>query len=594
MDFARQIKESVDIVAVVSERVPKLRRNGTRWVAPCPFHQEKTPSFGVNPQLRIFKCFGCQAGGSVIDFIMQLDGLTFWEACKYLAERFGIPLPVRGAESDAKTKLRAGIFEAHEMAQQMFRSALGSAAGAASRDYLKRRGVTQKLAEEFGLGYSDRGGQMLTRRMQQAGWTPEQMESTGLVSRRDDGSFYDRFRGRLMYPIQNEQGKIIAFAGRALNDDDQPKYLNSPETELYHKRAVLYNLHRARKPIHDQGHAILVEGYMDVIGLAGGAVGEAVASCGTALVDAQVSMLSRHTERVVVNFDPDTAGANATERSLQLLLAEGLHIRVLALPEDLDPDEFVQAHGADAYRKLLAEAPRYFHWLADRARERFDMRDAEGKVEAVRFLLPSIQRLRDKYERAAVATELAHQLGIDKALLLDQVRGTARREEPRPRGPELPATERLLIRELVSNAEARRQLLGRIGSADLDLTDGARAILRAIAAAGDIAGGQFDYDAVSARLGETERALLTTLVFADEGTNGDHSARYEGSSGIEQAAACVEALEKAGMDSRITELKKNIKEAEQGGNFEEAIRLSEQLRQTEGQRKHQRRRRGIE
>jgi DNA primase len=335
---------------------------------------------------------------------------------------------------------------------------------------------------------------------------------------------------------------------------------------------------------------------MDVIGLAGGGVGEAVASCGTALVDTQVRMLGRHTERIVVNFDPDNAGANATERSLQILLGEGLHIRVLALPDELDPDEFVQEYGADAYRKLLEEAPRYFHWLADRARKRFDMRDAEGKVEAVRFLLPSIQRLRDKYERAAVATELALQLGVDKSLLLERVKGVGApsREPSKPRGPELPANEKLLIRELVANPEARRNLLPRVNDPELWLTDFSRNVFRAMAAAGDLPGGAFDFDAVSGRLAENERGLLTALIFADEGTKGEAQSQNPDASGIEQAEACLHAIQAAGVASRLAELKKTIREAEQGGRWEEAIRLSEQLRQMENQRGHQRRRRVIE
>ena len=572
--FRNQLLATVDILAVVRERV-ELKRSGSRWVGRCPFHNEKTGSFGVTPAMQIFKCFGCGAGGNAIDFVMRYDNMTFWEACKELAERHGIPLPARSPDTDPETKTRAGIYEAHEIAQRLYRAALQSPIGQPAREYLQRRSVTPEIAEEFGLGLSDRNGQALTRKLQQEGCKPEQLVETGLVGQREGGGgFYDRFRGRLMFPIQNEQAKVIGYGGRALNDDDQPKYLNSPQTRLYSKSFVLYNLHRARKPVREFSHAILVEGYMDVIGLAGGGVWEAVASCGTSLVDTQVRMIHRYTDNIIVNFDSDTAGVNAAERSIQILLREGLHVRVLELPGGGDPDEFIQAHGANSYRALLASAPRYFHWLRDRIRARFDMRSAEGRTEAVRELLPSIRVLPDKFERAAVAAELAHDLSIDKGLLLEQVKGAPSAPARPTRLPvELPKAERVLLYHLLHSADARLEALPRL--AEVIARPGCErmasyAILQALTQSGS----DFDYESLQERLTEQDKSLLASVVFADEIRKVTESTE---DNSVAQVLGCLDRLEQDLDRAAIDFLKVRISSAEESGKIEEALKLSQEL-----------------
>jgi DNA primase len=330
MDFVEQLKSSIDIVKGVGEYV-RLKKSGAgpRWVGLCPFHTEKTPSFSVHQSHQFYKCFGCGAGGDVIKFVMEIERISFVEALKLLAERNGIAMPKRAEYADEETKLRATLFEMHEIAARAFRANLQGPAGSAARDYLARRGVAASVVEEFGLGYSDRGGQDLVRRFEREGFS-QQMEASGLVLKRQDApGYFDRFRGRLMFPIHSESGKIIAFAGRALAAGDEPKYLNSAETAIYRKNQVLYNLHRAREAVRKSGFGILVEGYMDVIGLHAAGVREAVASCGTALTAGQVRTLKRYSENLVVNFDPDAAGSNAAERSIQLLLEEGMRVRVL-------------------------------------------------------------------------------------------------------------------------------------------------------------------------------------------------------------------------------------------------------------------------
>ncbi|HET6441234.1 MAG TPA: DNA primase, partial [Phycisphaerae bacterium] len=466
MDFLDQVKATVDIVAVVRDYV-SLKKAGTRWVGLCPFHSERTPSFGVHPVHQFYKCFGCGKGGDAINFVMEIEGLTFWEALTLLAERNGIPVPTQSRYSDQEGRLRAGIQSIHEVAGSAFRKALESSAGAAARAYLRDRGVSEASAAEFGLGFADRNGQMIVRHLERAGFSADQMEASGLVARRQDGSgIYDRFRGRLIFPIANESGKTIAFAARALKPGDEPKYLNSPETPIYRKSEVLYNLHRARKAVRDHGRAILVEGYMDVIGLHAAGIFEVVASCGTSLTPQQVRTLRRHSGKTVVNFDPDAAGVAAAERSVQLLLEEGIHVRVLELDGGLDPDEFVRAHGAPAYLDRLEHAPNYFHWLADHMRKSYDMNSAEARVDAFRaVLLPAIQRVPDKLERAAVAEEVASYLRVDPGLVRREFRKTsARAADPARPAPAnaVDAKEKLLISLMLNDLDARAQVIPRL------------------------------------------------------------------------------------------------------------------------------------
>src|SRR6266852_1986919 len=353
MDFVEQLKSSVDIVHVIQEYV-RLRKAGpTRFSGLCPFHNEKTPSFSVHAAHQFYKCFGCGAAGDVLKFVMEMERLSFYEALKLLAERHGIPMPKRSEYSDPETKLRAALYQMHELAEEAFRANLDGPAGVETRAYLERRGVAPVTVAEFKLGYAERSGRGLVRLFEKHNFSGEQMEKSGLVVKREDGSFYDRFRHRLMFPIHNESAKIIAFGGRALDPAEQAKYLNSPETPIYRKSYVLYNLHRAKQGIRQADRVVLVEGYMDVIGVYASGVHEVVASCGTALTPHQVQAMKRHSDKIVLNFDPDAAGAKAAERSINLLLEEGMHVRILALDGGLDPDEYCKQRGAEAYLAKL-------------------------------------------------------------------------------------------------------------------------------------------------------------------------------------------------------------------------------------------------
>lgn len=576
MDLAGHVKSSVDIVKVVGEWV-RLKRAGAgpRWVGLCPFHTEKTPSFGVHSALQFYKCFGCGAGGDVINFVMQIEGLSFFEALKLIAERNGITLPRRGEVSDDAAKLRAVLYEMHEIATRLYQTTLASPAGAEARRYIESRGVSPDTAREFDLGLSEPSGQQLVRAFAQRGFTAEQQEQSGLVLKRQDGSgSFDRFRGRLMFPIQNETGKVIAFGGRAMRPDDEPKYLNSSDTPIYHKRHVLYNLHRAKNAIRKSERAILVEGYMDVIGVSAGGVQEVVASCGTALTSEQVRTIRRHSERIIVNFDPDPAGANAAEKCLNLLLDEQMHVRILELDGGLDPDDYIRQNGVAQYEARLNAAAPYFHWLADRARRSFDMRSAEGRIEAWKFLQPSVNRIQDKLERMAIVNDLADYLGVDGKAILEEFRRqrasngsgpSARSSTP---GIEVPKAERLLLSCLLASADARTEVLPRLAESAALAGLHTRNILTALIAASDEAG-ELRFSDVEARLNESDRGVLSALVFADE--------MSEPSAGTAQALECLRELENTDPKGRINHLQQQIRTAERNGNTAEARQLMNEL-----------------
>jgi len=574
MTFVEQVKSTVDIVGVIGEYV-RLRRQGagSRYLGLCPFHHEKTPSFNVDATRQAFYCFGCQKGGDVFTFLMEIEALTFYEALKSLAERHGISMPRRADYTDAETKLKGALYDMHEIASLVFRNNLNGAGGAETREYLARRGVTPGIAEEFGLGLSDRSGQFLVKRFEQEGFAREATEASGLVLKRQDGTgWFDRFRGRLMFPIHSEAGKIIAFGGRALAEGDEPKYLNSSETPLYRKSYVLYNLHRARQEIRKRDRSILVEGYMDVIGVYSAGIKEVVASCGTALRDTQVQMLRRHSDKIIVSFDPDAAGENAAERSLQMLLEEAMHVRILQLDGGLDPDEFVRTHGADRYRALADQAGGYFHWLAERIRARFGAATAEQRSAGFRALLPAIQRIPDRIERAAVANEMAEYLRVDPALVREQFRRLpGSRSEAAPRSPQasLPALERILLQALLASEETRAEILPPLRNHPALAQFVTRRIFELLCAMEE----PVTYAALEARLEDREKTLLASVAFADE--------VLEGTDCLEQAQECLRQMEVSSRDAEKASLRDRIRAAERAGNLEEALRLTQELSRIE-------------
>jgi len=460
--FAEKVKQQADIVRIIGEYV-RLKKTGQNFTGLCPFHQEKTPSFAVHPVRQIYHCFGCGAGGDVFKFVMELDKCTFPEAVRTVAEKCGIPIPrprEHSPEERRENQQRGALVEMHREAATFFARQLHEAAeGKVAAAYLEDRGLDRAAMTRFGLGFAPSSGDALLRHLKSK-YPEKLLEASGLFSRDQSGSgrLYDRFRRRIMFPISNDAGKIIAFGGRAMGDD-QPKYLNSPETPIYSKSNVLYHLDRAKESLRRDDFAILVEGYMDAIAVARAGIANVVASCGTSLAEPQIKLLGRFTRRIVVNFDPDTAGQAATERSLALLLEKEFDVRVLALPGGADPDKFLKEQGADAYRKLLGQAPPYLDYLIGRARQ-MDRSTAAGKVAALNFLMPYVQRLPNRLLRSEWATRIASELRVDEPVLREALRRAAaeRRSEVKPQ-PELlapairPAERRLM--QMLIEAEAR-------------------------------------------------------------------------------------------------------------------------------------------
>lgn len=464
MTDAAEIRGAVDIVKIVGDYV-QLRKAGVNFKGLCPFHQEKTPSFSVHPVKQMYYCFGCHEGGDVFKFVMSIEKCEFPEAVRTVAEKCGIPTPrprERSPQERAENQQRAALVEMHVQAAAFFARQLADATeGKVAGAYLEDRGLDRAAIARFSLGFAPSSGDALLRHLK-AKYPEKLLEISGLFSRDPGGRFYDRFRRRIMFPIANETGRIIAFGGRAMGDD-QPKYLNSPETLIYSKSNVLYHLDRAKEALRQSDFAVLVEGYMDAIAVARAGIANVVASCGTSLAEPQIKLLGRFTRRMVVNFDPDAAGQMATERSLTLLLEKEFDVRVLVLPGGADPDKFLREQGSETYRKLLAEAPPYLDYLLARARQ-MDRSTATAKLAAINFVMPYLQRVPNRLLRSEWATRMASELRIDEPVLREALRRAAaeRRSEVKPQPellrPPIRPAERRLIQMLVE-AEGFRERL---------------------------------------------------------------------------------------------------------------------------------------
>ena len=433
-DFAQTVKQQADIVRIIGDYV-RLRKAGAQnFSGLCPFHSEKTPSFSVHAGRQFYHCFGCGQSGDVFSFLQKIENLSFGEAVKTVAQKCGIPLPKRefsSAEEAAESRQRQKLLELHEAATVWFEEQLRSPEGATAREYLTGRGLTPQGIAKFRIGFAPDNFNALRDRLK--GMADEAtLRATGLFSFKEledgkPGPLYVRFRKRVMFPIANESGRIIAFTARALESGDKagPKYLNSPETPLYTKGQVLFNLDKAKAAIREMDFALLVEGQMDCISAYLAGIANVIATSGTAFTEAQVRLLRRHTTQVVVNFDPDTAGANAAEKSIALLTEEDFQVKVVTLEDGLDPDRYIRERGVPAYMGALRGARRHTDYLVERARQLFPPVTAEAKVKALNYLLPHIRRVPSRIARDEFAADAAQKLGIDSALVREELKQAA-------------------------------------------------------------------------------------------------------------------------------------------------------------------------
>ena len=455
-DFAYTVKQQADIVRVVGEYMTLRKSGAQNFQGLCPFHQEKTPSFSVHATRQFFHCFGCGASGDVFSFVQKIENITFPESVRLIAEKLKIPLPkmsYSSPEEERQAGMRVGLIEIHERACKFFQEQLRRPEATHAREYLASRGISPEIIAEFRMGYAPDSG-FLLRDALRGQYNEALLRESGLFSWKDkeqlsvvssqlpEGSdpsvppttdnrqlatIYSRFRNRVMFPITNESGKVIAFTGRTLSTDEKagPKYLNSPETPIYSKSRVLFNLDKAKEPIRKLEYAILVEGQMDCISVYTAGFRNVIASSGTAFTELQARLLARFSKNIVVNFDPDTAGAAAAERSLALLVSEEFQIKVLTLEAGFDPDLFIRRKGKAAYDEALRHSQKYFDYLIERSRALFPARTPEGKVKALNYLLPHIQRVPSRIVRDEWANEISHRLGIESAVLRQELRHAA-------------------------------------------------------------------------------------------------------------------------------------------------------------------------
>jgi len=534
LDFKETVRQQADIVRIVSDYV-KLKKSGAQnFSGLCPFHSEKTPSFSVHATRQFFHCFGCGVSGDVFAFVQKIENITFPETVRLIAQRLNIPLPkvqFSSPQEAREAKIRLALLDIHERACMFFQDYLKRPEAAHARAYLAGRGLDDETIARFRIGYAPDSG-FLLRDALRRDFEEDLLRESGLFSWKEEGrsqvsggrsqekqvlrsaqddknngegvgareaagndrsesnagspeassqkpaaplAMYSKFRNRVIFPITNDSGRVIAFTGRTLATDEKagPKYLNSPETAIYSKSRVLFNIDRAKEAIRKFDYAILVEGQMDCISVFAAGFQNVIASSGTAFTELQAKLLGRYSKKVVVNFDPDTAGAKATERTLGLLVEEEFEIKVLTLEPGFDPDLFVRHKGKDAYAEALRHAQRYFHYLIERARAQFSARTPEGKVKAVNYLLPHIQRVPSRIVRDELAHEIAQKLGIDSAVLRQELKHVA-------------ATR--------SNAAIK-------AAAEAQITDAERILIRALASANEM---QFVEEHLSARDGAEE------------------------------------------------------------------------------------------
>jgi DNA primase len=559
-DFAEHVKMNVDIVRMVSDYV-KLKKTGANHKGLCPFHNEKTPSFHVHSTRQIFHCFGCGVGGDVFKFVMLIDRVTFPEAVRTVAEKAGIPIQeerIVSAEDDAASQLRKEMYRLNEFATNFFCEQLRSGGeGSAAKEYLVGRGVSEAAVEKFKIGYAPQSGEVLYRSLQKAFGDSAAIEASGLVIKRDDGDgFFDRFRRRVMFPIFRENGSVVAFGGRILGDG-QPKYLNSPETSVYSKSRTLYGLNFAKDAVKKLEYSILVEGYLDAIGLSQAGIHNVMASCGTSLTESQVRLLARYSQNVVVNFDPDSAGVAAVERSLDILLEDGFQIKVLTLPKGNDPDLFVRNFGIEEYRRQLKQSPYYLDYLIGKAREKINPSVGRSKAEALNWLMPYLARVSNPIERSEMAHHVAEMLGIEDPLVRTELSRAARqrqaeiRKDVFERGARLRPAEAQVLHsvfnyenlaaELLSFCEAASYYNGLLSEHIFE------AVLETLRQ-----GGPLEPDEVLSRLAEEgDRELFLRILYEEVEPLSQ-----------EQFHSCLEAIKRFYLERERMTLQNQIKDAE--------------------------------
>jgi DNA primase len=573
-DFAQFVKQQADIVKIVEGYI-RLRKAGAQnYSGLCPFHKEKSPSFSVHAVRQFFHCFGCGVSGDVFSFVGKIENVGFPEAVRIVAQKCGIPLPKReysSPEEAAGARLRGKLLDLHEVAASWFEEQLRGPEGALAREYLAGRGLTPEGIKTFRIGYAPDSFNALRDRLSGVA-DNETLRAGGLFAWKEQGdgsqgAIYDRFRKRITFPICNESGRVIAFTARALETGEKAgaKYINSPETPLYTKGLVLFNLDKAKTAIRQAEFALLVEGQMDCISVYLRGIQNVIATSGTAFTEQQVAILKRHTSNVAVNFDPDTAGANAAEKSIALLTEEGFTIKIVTLEDGLDPDRYIRERGVEAYTAAVRAAKRQSDYLIERARQSFPGASAEQKVKAMNYLLPHIRRIPEKLSRDQFAADAAQKLGIDSAVLREEIRRAAlrRRDHIEVRAVGLTEVERVLLRALAitdPEHEAARRIAVEAVTSQPSTFEGLGSFpaLQSLA----MRGAQDPMEMVE------DQAQMALLAEALMGETGPPSA--------DTVQGAIASLQKRRIESEIRNLRAQIAEAERRGDHAELAVLTQQ------------------
>ncbi|HEY5996605.1 MAG TPA: DNA primase [Candidatus Deferrimicrobiaceae bacterium] len=576
-DVISRVRDSVDIVDLVSGYV-SLRKTGKNWVGLCPFHSEKTPSFSVNADKQIFHCFGCGAGGDAFKFLELQEGLNFPEAVRKLAERSGIALPESRSRGDSKKAddERKMLLAVLAEAAAYFRRELEGPAGSAARAYLAKRGLTPEVISEFSLGYARPEWDGLLRHLRQKGFAPALLEKAGLIVRRNEGDgHYDRFRGRIIFPIRDIGGNVIAFGGRVM-DDSLPKYLNSPETPLYSKSNVLYLLDKAKEAARKQGYFIIVEGYLDAIACHQYGAKSAVATLGTALTDGHLRLMRRFAQNLVLIFDPDAAGVKAALRGFDLLAGSGMRVNVVLLPDGDDPDTFLKKRGYDAFASCLKRSEKLMDFVLGQVVKDGTAAAIDEKVARAAEMLGFIAKLPSGIERDHYLKKTAEALDVDESLLRQELKehrtpqaGPRERmagEAAAPRGQH-PKAEEMLLHIMLRNEEIARGLAGKIGPGDFTDPLFRRAAERIFAAVSEGTG--LDLRSLTVEGDDELNRLLSHYTVLDT-EYGDPNKTCDD---------CIDRLRQQGSSKKMKSLIAAIQAAEARGDQEQLRRLQEQLLQ---------------
>jgi len=568
------VKQQADIVKVIEGYI-RLRKAGAQnYSGLCPFHKEKSPSFSVHAVRQFYHCFGCQASGDVFSFVGKIENVPFPESVRIVAQKCGIPLPKRefsSPEQAAESRQRTKLLELHEAATAFFEEQLRGPEGAVAREYLAGRGLTPEGIKTFRIGWAPDSFNGLRDRLSGMA-EDETLRASGLFSSKEQGDgtlghIYDRFRKRVMFPIANEGGRVIAFTGRTLETGEKagPKYFNSPETPLYSKSLVLFNLDKARTAIRQAEFALLVEGQMDCISVYLRGIQNVIATSGTAFTEPQVALLRRHTGNVVVNFDPDAAGGNAAEKSIALLTEEGFTIKIVTLDGGLDPDRFIRERGVDAYVAAIRGARSQADYLIERARAAFPGASPEQKLKAMNYLLPHIRRMPEKLARDQFAGDAAQKLGIDSAVLREELRQAAlkRRDRIEMRASALTEVERVLLRALAitdPEGESSRRLAMQAVLTQTAWFEhlGTFTALQALA-------GRQANDPMDVVDEPTQRALVAEVLLAETKPPEEN-----------EVASAIQELEERTIVVRLRDLRVLIAEAERRGDYAELAVLTQQ------------------